>query len=101
MNLEDQLRHALKREDPPEGFAGRVLEQTGSAPVAFRQPQRKPWWRLWLPSVSFAAAAAAVVLSMSVQYRHKQEEEAGRQAALALRIASEKLNLARNKVINK
>jgi len=101
MNLEDHLREALRREDPPEGFAERVIQRAGSfgAPVRVVAPQRKRF--VWFPAVSFAAAAAGVVLSVSVEYRHKQEEEAGRQAMTALRIASQKLSLVRDKVANK
>jgi hypothetical protein len=53
---------------------------------------------LW-PAVS-VAAAAALVLSISVQYRNLEEERAARQTIQALRMASEELNIARDKVLN-
>jgi hypothetical protein len=100
-NLEDRLREALRRQDPPEGFAERVIQQAG--PARAQALRIEPKWRmrrLW-PAVSFAAAAAAVMFSITVENRHRQEEEAGRQAILALRIASQKLNMVRDKVLNK
>ena len=100
MNLERELREALQRQQAPEGFAERVIERAGPGQTAFHRAAPRRRWLLW-PSVSFAAAAAALVLSMTVEYRHRQEEEAGRQAILALRIASQKLNMARDKVINR
>lgn len=100
MNLEHELRQTLKRQEPSEGFAERVIERAGPAETAFQRAAPKRRWLLW-PSASFAAAAAALVLSLTMEYRHRQEEEAGRQAILALRIASQKLNMARDKVINR
>lgn len=99
MKLEDELRNALRRQDPPAGFAERVIQQAGPARANFRPapPKRRPL--LWWPA--FAAAAAAVVFSISVENRHREEEEAGRQAIVALRIASQKLNQVRDKVVNK
>jgi hypothetical protein len=109
MNLEDQLREALRRQDPPEGFAERVIQQAGPAAgrekVQFgERPRRRFRARLgfqgWWPAVS-VAAAAMLVFSVSLEYRRVQEERAGRQAVQALQIASEKLNIVRDKVLNK
>ena len=100
MNLEDELKQALRRQNPPAGFAERVIERAGPAQVRLRiEPKRR--WRVVWPGMGLAAAAAAVALSVAVDYRHRQEEEAGRQAILALRIASEKLNMARDRILNK
>jgi hypothetical protein len=99
MNLEDQLRDALRREDPPEGFAERVIREAGPARVQFRRaPARRtlPW--LW-PAV--AAVAAALVLAVSVQYRRAQEERAGKQVVYALQIVAEELNMAQSEVLDK
>jgi len=47
-----------------------------------------------------AIAATLTVVSFSVTtYQHTREERAARQAELALRIAAEKLNLARDHVL--
>jgi hypothetical protein len=92
-NIDDQLRAALRRQDPPPGLVDRVLERTTRRP-------RRMWTLRWAPvwSMSAAAATLAVVLFSVTTYRHTREERAARQAELALRIASEKLNLARNQV---
>ncbi len=92
MNLEDQLRTALRRRALPDGFAERVAAE------AIRSSRGKPARRLrWVA----AAIAAAVLLAftVSVQLQHRRSEAAGRQAVLALRIAAEKLNLARSKAL--
>ena len=91
MSLEDQLHAALRRQDPSAGFAGRVVArvQRKAPPPRFR--------RFWIPAA--LAAAFALALLSTAQYQHMQQERAGRQAVQALRIAAEKLNLARNKVL--
>jgi hypothetical protein len=98
-NIEDQLRAALRRHDPPPGLVDRVLERT-RLERARPEPARPPR-RMWRPVWSMAAIAAALtVVSFSVTtYQHTREERAARQAELALRIAAEKLNLARNQVV--
>jgi hypothetical protein len=103
MNLENELRKALRREEPSEGFAERVVLQAESARAERREALQPRLRRLW-PAASLAATSV-LVLSVSIEYRavHQeriQEERAGRQAIQALRIASEKLNTARNKILN-
>jgi anti-sigma-K factor RskA len=103
MKLEDQLRNALRREDPPEGFAERVIQQAGPVRAQLRQASpKRGFWRAspWLwPAV--AAMAATLVLSVSIQYRRAQEERAGKQAIYALQIVAEELNMARSEVLDK
>ena len=102
MNLDDRLRDALRRGDPPEGFAERLRERISQEPIApareihrrVEEPPRQSWFRwVWLPA-SACAALTAVLFSVAISNRHVQEERAGRQAIQALQIASEKLNLA-------
>jgi len=97
-NLEDQLRQALQREAPPEGFAERVFLQAESARVQRRQVTPRPRFRLLWPAATFAATLA-LVFSISIEYRAMEEERAGRQVIQALSIASEELNIARNKAL--
>jgi len=100
MNLEDQLKEALRREEPPEGFAERVIRQAGPARAQFREKPRKPRFRWWTwPAV--ATVAATMAMSVAVEYRRAQEAEAGRQAILAIQIVAEELNMAQNEVLNK
>lgn len=119
---DDDLRDALKRKDPGDGFTQRVLarvEQAKAKIEADRQPSRKsravpPWW-IRRPAWAFAMVAL-LLLGFAwggfrySEYRHEQTarrqqqqlEEARRQqeeaehardqAILALRIARSKLN---------
>jgi hypothetical protein len=98
MNLEDELRSALQREDPPQSFAGRVVAQAKSParPVtsifqAFRMPKI-----MWAGGI---AAILAVGFAVTAEYREVKAERAGRDALMALRIASEKLNMTREQVL--
>ncbi len=95
--LEDALREALRREEPPEGFAERVLEaargRRGEAAV------RRRWFEM--PRLRWAAAFAAVAIILSaggLEYRKQREERieaerAKEQVMLALRITGTKLRL--------
>ncbi|HEY1760849.1 MAG TPA: hypothetical protein VGG72_36100 [Bryobacteraceae bacterium] len=92
-NLETKLREAFRRQDPPAGFAERVVYQAG-------QPHRpRPRHRLLWPAAAFAAAAA-LVFSFALEYRSLQEERAGLQTIEALQIVSQELNAARDKVLD-
>jgi hypothetical protein len=94
-DLEDQLRAALQRREPPSGFAERVLGRAGPPPRKALPVWASPWKRF---STAAVAAALIVMLLSAVTYQHMREERVARQAELALRIASEKLNLARDGV---
>jgi hypothetical protein len=114
-NLDDELKGVLRREEPPEGFAERVLRRVeGGAPAktsfelvtarptaARRPPSQVRWYQL--------AAAAAVILAIgggTVEYRTVQRERAERaageaataQVMLALEIAGAKLQLVQTKI---
>ena len=90
MNLEDELRSALRRKEPSPEFTERVLARAYGAPVR-RAP--RPWVR-WV-----AAMAASVLLAAgAIEYRQYRGEHARSQVLLALRIAGGKLNKAQKKV---
>ncbi|MCL4401807.1 MAG: hypothetical protein M1436_03955 [Acidobacteria bacterium] len=94
MNLDEELRSALRRVDPPEGFAARVLARV--AAQGARKP--RPWWR---PALAWAAAASLMLAG--IQYQHRRAERARGEAArrevmMALRIAAAKLHMAQSKV---
>lgn len=98
-NLDDELRNALRREEPPAGFADRVIERAARGRAQHRQANR--------PFVRWAAAAAIVAaLGGGVQYRVAQKEREERlrgeaakeQVVQALRIAGSKLQLVQAKV---
>jgi hypothetical protein len=90
-DFEDQLRAALRRKDPPLGFAQRVMART-------TKPGRRP--RLAWAIGAIAATVTVVSFSVST-YQQRQEEKAARQAEQALRIAAEKLNFARSQILKK
>ncbi len=99
-NLEDQIRDALRPQDPPEGFAQRVLVQCSlKSQAALGAETPRPRFRILWPAAT-VAATAALALSISIEYHSLQEQWAGRQAIQALQIASEKLNIARDKILH-
>jgi len=92
-SFEDELRSALRRQEPSPDFAERVLARV-SAPRR-RAPQ--PWQQ---PIVRWVAAMAAALLltAGSLEYRHYRGERAKDQVLMAVRIAGSKLNKAQRKV---
>ena len=116
-HFDDELRHALRREEPSPDFTDRVM-----ARIAELQKQEKPrektdWLRKVVeffqpPRMKWAMAGAmAVVLFIAGFGVHRSRENERRRLAeiaegerakeqlmLAMRIASAKLNVARKKV---
>jgi hypothetical protein len=97
--LEDELKSALRRVEPPAGFAERVLAQArqqAESKSGFAERLRS----LFRPRALRWAAAfttACVLVLAAVRYREYQQariqgERASTQARQALRIASAKLN---------
>jgi hypothetical protein len=85
--FEDELRSALRREEPAADFAARVLARTKSK----RAPRRTGWVA--------AAIAACVLLSVGgFEYRQYEGRKAKRELLLALEIAGSKLNIAQKKI---
>ncbi len=93
--LEETLKQALRREEPPYGFTQRVLTRAASP-----APRPGPWaWLRWA-----LAAAVPLVLLLTVQYnaerrRRAEGELAKTQMLTALRITADKLEYAREKVL--
>jgi len=91
MDIESDLKRALRRESPPAGVAQRVIARI-DAPL----PRRAPWWR---------AVAAGLLLTVlgGGWLEHKEiERRAGEHARdevmLALRITSSKVHSAQEHV---
>jgi hypothetical protein len=87
--LDDELKSAMRREEPPPGFADRVL-----ARVEAKRPVR-PWWA--------AAIAATVLLAAGVEFEHQRRlraegEQAKEQVMLALQITGSKLQIIKEKL---
>ncbi|MGK2859109.1 MAG: hypothetical protein ACSLFQ_18065 [Thermoanaerobaculia bacterium] len=100
MKLDDELGLALRRRPAPHGFSTRVLERIDGSPAARVSLWRRRAWR------GAIAAGLTLVISSGLWLRHEREErferaqgEAAKQLALvAIRIASEKANVARDRV---
>ena len=89
-SFEDELKSALKRQEPSPDFAERVLARVAAAPV---RRASQPWIR-WMAAV----AAALLLAAGGLEYRHYRGERARDQVLLAVRIAGSKLNRAQKKV---
>jgi|RhiMethySRZTD1v2_1073278.scaffolds.fasta_scaffold1591082_2 hypothetical protein len=92
--LDDELRHVLRRESPPAGFAERVAQRAAHG----RSPRRLTRW--------LAAAALVAAIAGGLEYRQivtaRAERAAGEaakaQVIQALRITAGKLQIVRAKV---
>lgn len=94
MNLEDELRAALRREEPSLGFAERVVARA-QAPRRANPIRPRFAWALAM------AAMLAILIGVTADLRQKKAERAGRDAVIALRIAAEKLNATRAKALRR
>jgi hypothetical protein len=92
--LERELKKALRRVDPPAGFAERVLARAANQ----RKPTAQPsaWFEgfdlRWATTCALCAA-----LAWGLAYHHEREkrgEQAKERLMLALRITSSKLQMA-------
>jgi len=97
--LDEQLKRALRREEPRTGFAGRVrariAAQEGKAGRAGWSSIPRLLWAL--------AILVCVGMVAGISYRHDQVERARGEAAkqqvfVALRLAGAKVQLAESKV---
>ncbi|HEY2017489.1 MAG TPA: hypothetical protein VGH38_28485 [Bryobacteraceae bacterium] len=90
--LEQELKQALERKDPPPGFAERVTAAaargTDPAPRPVAMAPRRPAVPRWLP----VAAAVLVIAGGSAAYREHQGRVAKERVMLAMRITAGKLN---------
>jgi hypothetical protein len=97
--LEEELRNAMRREEPPEGFAGRVLARV-------QEPKQSAWTGFFASSTLRWVLTGVMCLALAVagiEYKRAQDERARGEAAkqqlmLALRITADKLQLAQEKV---
>lgn len=105
MNLDDQLRRALQRRQPPEGFQRRVLaavRNRGLEDQHARSSVRKPWFplRTWAAAM---AALAVLFLTVGPVREHWRQRQAGLQAReqliYALELTSAKLSYAQQKAL--
>jgi len=99
--LEQQLRAALERQDPPEGFAGRVADRLAAEGPDQRRDRGKVIAWPSRPIRRLLAAAAAIVLMAggAAEYRRHQGEVAKRELMRAFYIAGGKLNHVQARVL--
>lgn len=114
--LENQLRRALRPVDAPEGFAERLMQRLPPKPevrepVLVALPRRgpSPARRFGLPAALAASLVAAVLLGQQfadhrIQNQMAREEAEGlaakRELLQALRVTSQKLDMAYEAVSN-
>jgi hypothetical protein len=85
--FEDDLRAALRREEPSADFVDRVMART---PRTHAAPRRTAW---------VAAIAACLLAAMgNFEYQQYEGRKARRELLLALQITGSKLNIAQQKV---
>ena len=90
MNLEDDLRRAMRRESPAPGFASRVLQRIERE----QAPKRNHWWRAAAASLTLTALIGGGIAYEDHQQQVREGERAKEQVLLALRIAGEKVRYA-------
>ena len=103
--MHDDLRDALRRVDPPAGFAERVIEKARAENVRVDNVRLKADATKGATTVRWWAVAATLVVALGggvwyrTEERHRQEgEEAKRQVLLSLNIAGTKLRSIEMKV---
>ncbi len=102
-HFDDELRKAMGRVDPPEGFAERVLARVAEERAKPRLVDRLRSW-FGMPGLRLAAAVAMIaVIVAGVGYerevrRRAEGERAKEQVMLALRITADKIQVAQRGV---
>lgn len=90
--LDQELKHALRREEPSPDFAARVLR---SAAGTARHRSRWPvLWRRWLA----VAAALLVICGAGIGYRRHQGAVARQQVMFAVKFAGAKMIFIQTRV---
>lgn len=92
MNLDNELKRALRPQSPDGGFARRVLSRIDET-----ESRRRPtWWRAAAASLTVAALLGGYGAHKVVERR--QGERAREQVLQAMQIASEKVRFAQQEV---
>jgi len=97
--MDNELRDALRRVEPPDGFAERVMKRAAGQTSRLRDVPSLRRDRL-----SMLAAAAALVIAIGggfwyrAEERRREGEEAKRQVLQSLSIAGSKLRAVQMKI---
>jgi hypothetical protein len=89
-DLHEELREALHRRNPPDGFVDRVMARIPA------KPKRQVWNRQWL---AVAAAGCIAVVGSGVWEQHRRQVEgqkAKQELMYALTVASESLQTTKH-----
>jgi len=102
MNLDDELKAALRREPAPADFAAKVLAKTMLAKTRGSQARVLPFWRRPV-TLAIAAALALAALIPPAVYRYREQRraiEARDQLIVALSITKVQLQHVRERIQN-
>jgi len=94
MNVENELRKALRRQSPPAGFAERVIAKAGGQ-------FRTPWWKFRPLVLANAVALTVVLFAGGVIYQRHEEQralDARRQLVTALNVTRVSLQKAQERI---
>ncbi|MGI8742205.1 MAG: hypothetical protein ACR2NN_06470 [Bryobacteraceae bacterium] len=93
-DFEDQLRHALARQEPPPGFAARIAVRVK------RRSSGRNFWKPWAAGLIAASLlAGACGIQQFEQRRDREKGQAARAQLLqALQITSSKLQRIQKKM---
>ena len=95
--FERDLREALRRKEPPPGFAGRVIAR---AREVDQQRAARSWWK-WSWRWSMAAAMMVILFAGGTLYQERRRQEAERskdQLLLALRVTGAKVRVVQERL---
>ena len=92
MTLDHDLKRALRRESPPDGFSSRVLQRIERE----NAPRPRRWWRAVAASLTLTAVLGA--WGAKTVHERREGERARDQVLLALKIAGEKVRYAQQEV---
>lgn len=96
MNLDAELKTALRRTEAPDGFADRVLKRLDL--------QKKPRpFRPWM-AIAATLAVGAVIPAGYQMHQHREREharQAAQQLETALKIAGKKLHATKRQILRR
>lgn len=98
MNLEDDLKRALRRERPVPGFSSRVLSRIGNGDIPQGMTRRRPRWHAVAASLTLTAILGGWGAHAIHERRQEEGERARQQVLVALQIAGEKVRYAQHEV---
>jgi hypothetical protein len=102
VNLEDQLRAALRRQEPPDGFAERVLARLPDKPV--RRPAAFAGIGPWLAMAAVLVLVFAGALSWRSERERRQmaaAQQAKQELIYALELTTSELQETRVKLLRR